>query len=150
MLESKMNFRNGVAKSGPRGPSRVQGFALMEALVAMLVFALGILGMVGMQASMAREQTAAKLRSDAAYLASELVGTMWGDTPNLAQYGAGSCNGYTRCSDWINKVAATMPGSSVTLNVNAGTGDVSVTVIWTLPGGEEHRYTMATTVVAAG
>lgn len=150
MLECKALASGCVDESAPRGLNRMQGFALMEALVAMLVFALGILGMVGMQATMAREQTAAKLRSDAAYLASELVGTMWGDIPNLAQYGAGNCNSYTRCSDWINKVSATMPGSSVTLNVNAGTGDVSVTVIWTLPGGEEHRYTMATTVVAAG
>ncbi|MBP5997558.1 MAG: prepilin-type N-terminal cleavage/methylation domain-containing protein [Azonexus sp.] len=131
---------------------RQEGFALMEALVAMLIFALGILGMVGLQASMTREQTAAKLRSDAAYLASEFVGNMWGDIPNLGQYSSANCNGYTRCRDWLNKVAATMPGGSATLIVTPGVGfaDVSVTVIWVLPGGERHQYTTVTTVAAAG
>ncbi len=135
------------------GLCRQDGFALMEALVAMLVFALGILGMVGLQASMTREQTAAKLRSDAAYLANELVGTMWGDIPNLGQYTSANCNGYARCRDWLNKVAATMPGGSATLpvvNPAANNGDVAITVIWTLPSGERHQYTVATTVTAAG
>ena len=133
-----------------------EGFALLEALVAMLVFALGILGMVGLQASMTREQTSAKLRSDAAYLASELVGTMWGDLANLAQYG-NNVNIYTRCADWINKVATTMPQGSVTLCVNTDPtcpdakepGDVSITVIWTMPGGDRHEYTAVSSVVAA-
>ena len=141
------------ARLAMAGPGRQEGFALLEALVAMLVFALGILGMVGLQANMTREQTASKLRSDAAYLASELVGTMWGDIPNIGQYTAGNCSGYTRCNDWLSKVAATMPGGSATLpatNPAANNGDVSVTVIWTLPGGEQHQYTAATTIVAAG
>ena len=133
-------------------PGRHDGFAMLEALVAMLVFALGILGMVGLQASMKREQTAAKLRSDAAYLASEFVGNMWGDIPNLGQYSSANCNGYARCRDWLNKVAATMPGGSATLLLTPGADftDVSVTVIWVLPGGEQHRYTAVTTVAAAG
>lgn len=133
-------------------PGRDGGFALLEALVAMLVFALGILGMVGLQASMTREQTASKLRSDAAYLASEFVGNMWGDIPNIGQYSSANCNGYTRCRDWLNKVAATMPGGSATLVLTPGAGftDVSVTVIWVLPGGEQHQYTAVTTVAAAG
>jgi len=133
-------------------PGRHDGFALLEALVAMLVFALGILGMVGLQASMTREQTAAKLRSDAAYLAGEFVGNMWGDIPNIGQYSSANCNGYARCRDWLNKVAATMPGGSATLVLTPGIGftDVSVTVIWVLPGGEQHQYTAVTTVAAAG
>jgi type IV pilus assembly protein PilV len=140
------------ARLAVAGPGRQEGFVLLEALVAMLVFALGILGMVGLQANMTREQTASKLRSEAAYLASEFVGNMWGDIPNLGQYSSANCNGYARCRDWLNKVAATMPGGSATLLLTPGADftDVSVTVIWVLPGGEQHRYTAVTTVAAAG
>ena len=131
-----------------------EGFVLLEALVAMLVFALGILGMVGLQARMTQEQTSAKLRSDAAYMASELVGTIWGDLLHADSYRSNNCNGYARCSDWLNKVVATMPSGSSTVTVTdpdaLGARDVSVTVIWTMPGGDQHQYTSVTTVSAAG
>lgn len=132
------------------------GFALLEALVAMLVFALGILGLVGMQATMARETTNAKLRSDAAYLAQELIGSMWGDVANLANYKTTSCNGYTRCSDWLKKVNYGMPKGSATIDVDPATGNVTVIVYWTMSKDdaagtkEEHQYTLNTTIVAAG
>jgi type IV pilus assembly protein PilV len=127
-----------------------RGFAILEALVAMLVFAFGILGLVGVQASMTREQTAAKLRSDAAYLAGDLIATMWGDVANITNYSTSNCASYTRCSDWKNKVVAAMPSASVAVTVNATSGDVSVTVIWTLPNGDSHQYVTATTIKAAG
>ena len=44
------------------------GFALIEVLVAVLLFAIGILGMVGLQASMTQAQTESKVRADAANL----------------------------------------------------------------------------------
>ena len=53
------------------------GYVLLEALVAMLVFAIGVLGVVSLQAVSAKNAGAAKLRTDASTLANQLIGRMW-------------------------------------------------------------------------
>jgi len=53
------------------------GVMLLEALIAILIFSLGILGIVGMQASAVNASRDAKYRSDAGMLANELIGQMW-------------------------------------------------------------------------
>lgn len=129
-----------------------KGFALLEALVAMMVFAIGILGLLGFQASMINEQTDAKFRADASYLANELIGIVWADIPNVANYATGSCTGYTRCGGWLEKVNNGLPSGSATITVTpvvVGTTDVVITLSWTMPNGDQHRYQTATTVALA-
>ena len=53
------------------------GVMLLEALIAILVFSLGVFGVVGMQASAIVASRDAKYRSDASLLADDLVGLMW-------------------------------------------------------------------------
>src|SRR5574343_557691 len=144
-------FRPGTKDSSATRHSISQGgFAILEALVSMLVFALGILGLIGLQGTMTREQTASKVRADAAYLASELVGTMWTDIPNRTLYADGSCMGYARCADWRNKLSVTLPSGTASVKLDdPGIGDVEVTITWTMPGGDEHQYITATTIVAS-
>jgi type IV pilus assembly protein PilV len=50
---------------------------LLEALIAILIFSVGILGIVGMQASTIKASRDAKFRADAGLLANELIGQMW-------------------------------------------------------------------------
>lgn len=146
-LRSQISFSSRKQYAQPNPGRLQQGFAILEAMVAIMVFALGILGLVGVQAAMTREQTASKVRADAAYLASQLIGEMWTDIPNLANYASGSCNGYQKCADWANKLSVNLPSGSSTVLVNAATGDVSITVLWTMPGGDSHQYVTATTIV---
>ena len=56
--------------------NRQSGVMLLEALIAILIFSLGILGIVGMQASAVKANRDAKFRTDAGLLANELVGQM--------------------------------------------------------------------------
>jgi len=63
---------------------------LLEVLVAILIFSFGILGLVGLQANMINEQSAAKYRSDAGYLAGELTGLIWADVTNIGSYAVAS------------------------------------------------------------
>lgn len=130
--------------------SRVRGVALIEVLVAMLIFMLGVLGLVGLQGSMTRAQTQSKIRADAVYLASEAIGRMWSDLTNLGSYNGSSCASLDRCNEWKSKVSTGLPGGSGAITVNATTGDVSVEVSWTTPSGETHKYVTATTIVKAG
>jgi type IV pilus assembly protein PilV len=127
-----------------------QGVALLETLIAILIFAFGVLGIVGLQTSMTRAQTASKFRGDASYLASELMGTMWSDIPNLAFYetASGACDGNARCLAWKTKVAMALPGGTAVIEP-AVSGDVTITINWAVPGEGSHRYQTRTTVVAA-
>ena len=132
--------------------SSSRGFMLIEVLVGLLIFSLGILGLVGLQAAMTQSQTAAKVRADAAFLASELIGSMWSDMPNLANYAPDKCAGYAPCNDWMTKVASALPGGkfSTASSVDSTTGDVTIILQWTLPnGGGTNSYTTSTTVQAA-
>ncbi|MBA3624309.1 MAG: pilus assembly protein PilV [Methylibium sp.] len=130
--------------SRPRPIHAQAGVVLIEALVAMLIFVIGVLGVVGLQASMTRAQTSANFRGDASYLATQLVGTMWGDIPNLGNYGTGQCDAYARCSDWKLKVAEVLPGGSV--DVVVATGLVTVTITWTVPNEGQHSYATSTAI----
>jgi len=57
--------------------SRQSGVMLIEALIALLIFAIGILGIVGLQAAATTASSDAKYRSEAALIANELIGQMW-------------------------------------------------------------------------
>lgn len=81
---------------------------LLEALVGILIFSIGILAMLGMQAVGMRNTIDSKYRSEAAYLANQIVGTMWVDRVNLPSYddaGAGNA----RKTAWVNRVDSTLP-----------------------------------------
>lgn len=53
------------------------GFSLIEVLVSLLVFSVGILGLAGFQAVATRNATEASERGRAALMANELVAEMW-------------------------------------------------------------------------
>jgi type IV pilus assembly protein PilV len=58
---------------------RQTGAYLLEALIGILIFALGVLGIVGLQAASLRTTTDNSLRAEAVFAATQLVGQMWAD-----------------------------------------------------------------------
>jgi type IV pilus assembly protein PilV len=130
------------ARPAPRRRNR--GSALIEAVVALVLFSAGIVGLIGLQARMVTAQSDAKYRADAVYLVSELVGAMWADRPNLASYATAQCASLTRCKDWSDKVAATLPSGSAAVTVNNGI--VTVTLTWTPPNYGTHTYSASTAI----
>jgi type IV pilus assembly protein PilV len=130
--------------------SRQGGIAMIEVLVALLIFMLGVLGLVGLQGSMTRAQTESKFRADAAYLASEAIGRMWSNLSSVASYDGSGCASVARCKEWQDKVTATLPQGTGAVTLDAASGDATVTVSWTSPGGETHKYVTSTTVAKAG
>lgn len=114
------------------------GIALVEALIAVLLFSLGILALVGLQAVMSKNVTQAKLRAEASFLANQLIGQMWVDQSNLSSYvatgGACAITGYANCTNWQAQVRQVLPGGSANVAVNGTV--VSVLLSWHLPGEE--------------
>lgn len=122
------------------------GFLLLEGLIAVLIFSIGILAIVGMQAAAVKTVGDAKYRSDASILANELIGRMWASDRATLQTDFSSPGGASYVA-WRNKVAATLPGVTVTgggtllpavtvSSTGVGAGTVTVTIQWKAPN--EH------------
>lgn len=130
-----------------RHPSR--GIALIEALVAILIFTVGILGAVGLQAAMLRTQGAAKVRADAAILASEVVGMMWtdaGSRANLQNYTSDCTTG--SCGNWMAKLGRSLPNGTATFALSNVTGATTITITWTPPNDVQHQFVTSTAATA--
>jgi type IV pilus assembly protein PilV len=121
-----------------RTTANQQGFMLLEALIGVLVFALGILAIVGMQATSIANASDAKYRTEASFLAEELIGRISVDRTNIAAYA-------TPPQDWLTHVAGILPAGTGTVAVaaadpNTGQPSVTVSVLWTPPGQPQHSY----------
>ncbi|MEQ1803861.1 MAG: pilus assembly protein PilV [Burkholderiaceae bacterium] len=142
-----MNAAQGIHRECRRQHA-ANGFMLIEALVALLIFAFGVLGLVGLQATMTKAQSTAKYRADAAFLAQQVIGTMWSDGPNVASYALGggvvACTGYARCNSWADKVASTLPAGTATVTVVGS--NVTVAISWTQPNEGIHTFTTRSTI----
>jgi type IV pilus assembly protein PilV len=57
------------------------GGFLLEALIGILIFSFGILGIVGLQAASLRHTGESEYRAEAIYLANSLISKMWTDDP---------------------------------------------------------------------
>jgi type IV pilus assembly protein PilV len=148
-----------VKRGTRRARAAVQrGFSMIEALIGAMVFAIGVLGVVGLQANMTQTQVASKARADAVNLAQELVGIMWSDLDALAQYstgggGGGACANNVRCSGWMDKVARDLPSANIDVQVvpiaaMSGNGaNVIVTLRWPSKLGEQVQ-TLSSTVMS--
>lgn len=143
---------------------------LLEALIAILIFSLGILGVIGMQASAVKISRDAKYRTDASLLANELIGQMWsgnrdGLTLQTNFQGDGEQAGATNVltdgpafTPWFVRVGNVLPGSienppqvTVTPGV-AGpprtSSQVSVTVRWRAPNDTAaHSYRVIVQII---
>lgn len=140
-----------------RFPKREQGVMLLEALIGILIFTIGILGLIGLQAVSIKTISDAKYRADASFLANQIIGRMWADNPgNLASYahrpttGAGDCNftgsnsANANVTAWQQSADAEdhkttllgmLPGTSLSTHqiVVGADNSVSVTLCWRAP-----------------
>jgi type IV pilus assembly protein PilV len=100
--------------------------ALMEALVSILIFSMGVLGLIGLEASAINLSVDAEDRNRAALFASEIASTMWLNgsvTVPAAQM-----------TTWQTNIAVPagtgLPNGALTITPTAGTtnsADISIT-----------------------
>ncbi|MFZ5465009.1 MAG: type IV pilus modification PilV family protein [Pseudomonadota bacterium] len=129
-----------------------KGATLLEALIAILIFSLGILGLVALQAVSIKNVTDAGFRADAAFLANQIISQMWADNPaNLAAYAhrpnggncapAGANSGNGNVATWLAAVNAALPGAiSDRQQIQVGAGNlITVTICWQGPQDAQPR-----------
>jgi len=137
---------------------RQGGVALLEALIGILIFSIGILAVVGMQATAIKTVSDSKYRSEAAFLANQLLTQMWTDAGNVSQYAyPGSGTVPARLTNWVSDVNTRLPGTTTAQPVIAVSGatatgaTVQITVYWQLPeeasqGLPARNYTLIASV----
>jgi type IV pilus assembly protein PilV len=112
---------------------RQRGAVLLEAFIAILLFSMGMIALVAVQAAAIKNSADAKHRTEAAYLANQIIAQMWVDGPaNLPSYAHNPTTGST----------CTFGGAaSSNANVIAWLGDASTrgTVSGNLPGAGSAR-----------
>lgn len=117
------------------------GVMLLEVLVALLIFAIGILGLVGMQAISIKLTADSKYRAEAAMYADQLINQMWADDrTNAALIGNyESATLRPKYVVWQNQLQAAVTGLPGASGANAptvvidGDNQVTVTVRWQPP-----------------
>lgn len=145
----------------PRPRPRLQaGFMLIEVLISVLVFSLGVLTIVGLQAASVQQSTKAKYRADATLLANDLVGRMWVTDRKFETLSETFATGGTGYEEWLPSVAAALPGVAdnppeVSIESVDGGGNppsdpsslVTITMRWKAPQDAEGDPASSLTVV---
>jgi type IV pilus assembly protein PilV len=125
------------------------GVMLLEVLVGILIFSIGIVAMLGMQATAMRATVDAKYRTEASFLANEIIGEMWVDRINLANYQTpATCPAGKPCA-WISRVQTLLPnatGSNAPSIAVSGSA-VTITVRWRRPGETADSNHTATATI---
>ncbi|WP_353235737.1 fimbrial assembly protein [Diaphorobacter ruginosibacter] len=120
--------------------SRQRGAALIESLVAVLLFSLGVLGLIGLQTRAIGMAGEADERNRAALLADAAAASMW------------QANSITLASDalqaWKDEVAGQLPNGTGSITAVGGvdrTADVEIT--WRMPSRASDDVNRLTTRV---
>jgi type IV pilus assembly protein PilV len=129
------------------GRRHQQGVMLLEALIGILIFSLGILSMVAMQGLAIGYTSDAKYRSDASFLANEIIATMWMDSANMINYNYPGGTAVPLAA-WVNRVTIILPQADAAIVVDPATGSVDVSVRWTPPNSVDTRTYRSLSVVA--
>ena len=115
-----------------------EGFLLIEVLVAILIFSMGILAVVGLQALMIKGATEARFRSIASFIAEERIAQIWADPNNAGAY-----------IENATDISPRLPNGTRTVTQPV-TDRFVVTVRWQLPGASEPHQYVNVAVVAGG
>lgn len=130
MLKNKVNIKT------------TKGFYTIEAIIAIIVFLVGVLGVVQIQTNTIQAVSDAQYRINASYLADSLIGQMWVDKPNATTYAPGKAE----YDAWLAEVTASMPGVAtnppiLTFATTASGTLVNLTILWSDPStGNVSRH----------
>lgn len=142
---------------GLKGSTGQRGSFILEALISIVIFAVGMISLMGMSAQAINQIGQTKFRNDASYLAEELIGELWvsADEPKDFDYTA-----------WKARVTATLPdGAAVAGDApvvgdaeyplgckDSGTGKpisnrVCIKITWADKESDEHFFVTTTEIV---
>jgi type IV pilus assembly protein PilV len=121
------------------------GFTLLEVLVAMLVLAIGLLGLAGLMASSMRNNLSASHRTQATWMAYDIVDRMRSNRAGAVTGGYATAMGTAAtCSTafptgtipaqdiaaWKNQLACSLPAGNGSIAVDTATRVATILIQW--------------------
>ena len=94
-----------------RAVDKQRGSTILEGLIAIFIFSIAILGMVGMLAASVRHVSCAQYRTEAAFLADSLLAQIRMADPELRVANYTSPNG-SSFQDWKERIVSALPGAN--------------------------------------
>lgn len=139
---------------------RSAGFTMIEVLVALLVFSLGVLGLVAIQATATRMASDARDRAVATFLADQILARMLISDRTTAPSFAHRPTGSTPCTatgadstnpvvtGWLTEVSNQLPnaGSALQQIVVTGADEVTVRLCWQNGNDDRRSLTVSNKV----
>lgn len=129
------------------------GIALLEALLAVVILAIGLLGTIGLQARAYSALSDAGMRAEATIATEKLLGLMTNDQANLASYALAAGGAPSaQLTAWYDDTRAAIPGATIviTLGAAAGASEVDVVISWTrTAGGPVNRHAMTSYIATS-
>lgn len=129
------------------------GIALLEALLATVILAIGLLGTIGLQARAYSAMASAGARAEATIATEKLLGMMASDQTNLAAFALvpGDVPNQ-RLTAWYAETRSAIPNASISISVTptAGTNRtvVVVSISWVRKAGEPTNTHSVTSYMA--
>lgn len=131
MVMNKQKFSP--LKFAQQDRSAQRGVVLLEAMIAILLFSMGVLALVGLQAAMIKNTADSKSRADASYIAQQRIGLIWADPSAAITY----VEANTDISDLLPNGHRTVSQPDPVNFPN----QFMVTVTWQEPGQGQHKFT---------
>lgn len=110
--------------------ARQSGVALIEVLVSILLFSLGILGLIGLQARAITQSIDTEDRNRAALIANDIATTMWTTRTVAINPTAGSPSWRDRARDLQ---AGGLPNANVEISSDIPNRTASIVITWRPP-----------------
>ncbi len=126
-----------MSATGPVTCGGARGSALVEVLVAVLLFSIGIIALVRLLGNSVEDVGEIEYRARAATVADETIGRMWLDRANLA--------GYVENAVAL-PAAEGLPNGTRTVTVAGNV--VTVTIDWQPPGAPARTHVVAATLAS--
>jgi type IV pilus assembly protein PilV len=114
-----------------RRRARQRGMMLLEVLIGILIFAIGVLGMVKMQAVATANAVNSEDRATAALLANDLISELWTTQ---------SVSAPSDYSTWQTRVSNALRDGKGTLTPSATANQATVTIQWSRELGRNVTF----------
>ena len=136
-----------------RARAAQRGSFLLEALIAILIIALAVLGLVGLLARSMQNVDDAKFRGEAAYLANSYIGQMWVDNKAALATNFDDSSGGANYAAFSALVAQRLPNTdppvvTVAAGPTAQSSIIEITLTWQPPGDKEKHSHFASATIA--
>ena len=137
-----MKTQNHKTRKPGSNSHKQQGSVILESLIAILIFSVGILAVVGLQGVSIKNVAGAKYRTDASLLANQIIGQMWVSNKSSATALQANFNSPAGAMylTWTSSVQQALPGvvsgvgGTMPIIEIDGNNEATIIIRWQSPG----------------